>query len=74
MRDTTGLAADAAAFNYLGPPEWVDDDDVTLAFNIVAAIDRRHRESCRYYRSGSPFEYDLVRMLYTSKRDIEIAR
>ena len=74
LRDTTGLAADAAAFNYLGPPEWVDDDDVTLAFNIVAAIDRRHRESFRYFRSGSPFEYDLIRMLYTSKREIEIAR
>jgi len=33
-----------------------------------------HRESFRYYRSGSPFEYDMIRMLYKSKREIEIAK
>ena len=32
------------------------------------------RESFRYYRSGSPFEYDMVRMLYTAKRKIEVAK
>lgn len=74
LRDTTGLAADYAAFTYLGPPAWVDDDDVELIFSAVAAIDKRHRESFRYYRSGSPFEYELIRMLYTSKREIEIAK
>jgi phospholipid-binding lipoprotein MlaA len=72
LRDTTGVVTDAVAFSYAGPPAWVDDDDVTLAFNIVAAIDKRHRQSFRYYRTGSPFEYDMVRMLYTAKREIEI--
>jgi len=72
LRDTTGVVTDAVAFSYAGPPAWVDDDDVTLAFNIVAAIDKRSRQSFRYYRSGSPFEYDLIRMLYTAKREIEI--
>ncbi len=74
LRDTTGLVADTVAFGAAGPPAWVDDDDVTLIFNGVAAIDKRHRESFRYYRSGSPFEYDMMRMLYTSKREVEIAR
>lgn len=74
LRDTTGLMADALAFRAVGPPAWVDDDDVTLMFSGVAAIDKRHRESFRYYRSGSPFEYDMLRMLYTSMRQIEIAR
>jgi phospholipid-binding lipoprotein MlaA len=72
LRDTTGVVTDAVAFSYAGPPAWVDDEDVTLAFNIVAAIDKRSRQSFRYYRSGSPFEYDLIRMLYTAKREIEI--
>lgn len=74
LRDTTGLVADSLSFSNYGPPAWVDDDDATLAFNIVSAIDKRHRQSFRYYRTGSPFEYDLIRMLYTAKRKIEIAK
>ena len=72
LRDTTGLVTDVVAFNNLGPPAWVDDDTVTLVFSGVTAVDKRHRESFRYYETGSPFEYDLIRMLYTAKRDIEI--
>jgi hypothetical protein len=32
----------------------------------------RYRQSFRYYESGSPFEYDLVRYLYTKKGQVEI--
>jgi len=74
LRDTTGLLTDAVAFSVAGPPAWVDDDTTTLVFNGVAAVDKRHRESFRYYQSGSPFEYEMIRMLYTSKREIEIAK
>lgn len=74
LRDTTGLVTDYAAFTYAGPPAWVDDDDVTLIFNGVAAVDRRHRQSFRYYQTGSPFEYEMIRMLYTAKREIEVAK
>ncbi len=74
LRDTTGIVTDAVAFSLAGPPAWVDDDDITLAFNITTAIDKRHRQSFRYYRTGSPFEYEMIRMLYTSKRKIEIDR
>lgn len=74
LRDTTGLVTDAVAFGTLGPPAWVDDETTTLVFNGVAAVDKRHRQSFRYYQSGSPFEYDMIRMLYTSQRKIEIAK
>jgi phospholipid-binding lipoprotein MlaA len=74
LRDTTGVVADAVAFSNLGPPAWVDDDDVTLAFNIVTAIDKRHRVPFRYYGTGSPFEYEMVRLLYTSQREIVIQK
>lgn len=74
LRDTTGLVADSALFSVAGPPAWVDDDTTTMVFNGVAAVDKRHRESFRYYSSGSPVEYDMLRMLYTSKREIEIAK
>ena len=74
LRDATGTLGDAAVFYYAGPQAWVDDDDVTTAFNAVSAVDKRHRESFRYYRTGSPFEYDMIRMLYTTKREMEIAK
>ena len=35
-------------------------------------IDKRYVQSFRYYESGSPFEYDLVRLLYTKKRRLDI--
>lgn len=74
LRDTTGLVADTLAFNSLGPPEWVDDDTVTLVFTGVAAVDKRHRMPFRYYETGTPFEYDMVRLLYTSQREIFIKK
>lgn len=73
LRDATGLATDSALF-YLGPPNLVKDKAIRWTFTGVAAVDKRHRQSFRYYRSGSPFEYDMLRMLYKSKREIEIAR
>ncbi|MFV0436246.1 MAG: VacJ family lipoprotein [Desulfopila sp.] len=74
LRDTTGLATDFVAFNYGGPPAWVDDKDIELIFSGVSAVDKRHRQSFRYYQTGSPFEYEMIRMLYTSKREIEIEK
>ena len=74
LRDTTGLVTDTVAFAVAGPPAWIDDDATTMVFTGVAAVDGRHRQSFRYYRSGSPFEYGMMRMLYTSKREIEIAK
>ena len=74
LRDTTGTVVDASAFSFLGPPAWVDDDDVSLVFSGVTAIDKRHQLSFRYYRTGSPFEYEMIRMLYTAARELEIAK
>ena len=73
LRDTTGLVTDAVAFSAIGPPAWVDDDDVTLVFTAVSAVDKRKRIPFRYYGSGSPFEYEQIRLLYTKKRELDIA-
>lgn len=72
LRDTTGLVTDAVAFSLVGPPAWVDDDGTTMAFTAVSAVDKRKRTPFRYYGSGSPFEYEEIRMLYTKKRELEI--
>ncbi len=72
VRDTTGYAADSVAFTFLGPVAWVDDTLVSSAYGGVVALDRRHRTPFRYHQTGSPFEYDLLRMLYTIKREYDV--
>jgi len=44
----------------------------SLAWTGVYAIDRRANIPFRYYETGSAFEYEMVRMLYATKRDIEV--
>jgi phospholipid-binding lipoprotein MlaA len=71
-RDTTGLAADMAAFSLVGPIAWVNDPAVSAAYSVMYAVDRRYRIPFHYGQTGSPFEYELVRMLYTIKREIDV--
>ena len=77
LRDTTGLVVDTVAFSLAVSEvesEWMKDNDVSLIFSGVAAVDKRHRQPFRYYATGSPFEYELVRTLYTSGREIAIEK
>lgn len=41
---------------------------------LIDAIDTRARVDFRYFESGSAFEYETVRWLYTTMREIEVAR
>jgi phospholipid-binding lipoprotein MlaA len=74
LRDTTGIVTDSVLFNVAGPAAWVDDDTTSLVFAGVAGVDKRKRMPFRYYGSGSPFEYEQIRMLYTKKRELDIAQ
>jgi hypothetical protein len=35
-------------------------------------LDQRHQVGFRYHQSGSPLEYDLVRLIYTKKREFDV--
>lgn len=74
LRDTTGLAGDSAAhYFYLNQPTDMDKNiGWGAAFTGMDAVDTRHNIPFRYYQTGSPFEYDLVRLLYTKKRELDI--
>ena len=73
LRDATGIAADAALLWAITPAALSD----SLAYNFtrfgLQMIDLRHRTAFRYFETGSPFEYDLVRLIYTEKRKLDIA-
>jgi len=74
LRDTTGKVADLLTFNSIDLLNLSEHQKRDLAFTLTNSIDSRHQVKFRYYQTGSPFEYELVRLLYNKKRDLDIAR
>lgn len=76
LRDTAGLAADSTAqYFYLAQPTDMDENiEWGVAYEGMYLIDKRHTIPFRYYQTGSPFEYDLLRLLYVKKREIDVAQ
>lgn len=70
LRDASGMAL-GAGVDYTVDLAGVYTSDEALATGTVYAVDARANVDFRYYASGSPFEYDMVRILYTQKRLIE---
>lgn len=73
LRDGTGTVVDLASYYFTFPTGATD----TLAYRAgvygLYPIDLRRGIPFRYYQTGSPFEYELVRLLYTQRRKFEIA-
>jgi phospholipid-binding lipoprotein MlaA len=77
VRDTGGLVVDAVVYSVMVSAiineldmDSSDEDILKLSLAALRAIDLRSRQSFRYYRTGSPFEYELIRMLYIRARQI----
>ena len=70
LRDAGGLAVDFVAVT------WLTDDVFGMNGNggwlvfyyIMTGVDSRAKNPFEYYQTGSPFEYELIRMLYTNAR------
>ena len=62
IRDTGGLAFDSAVFYAVDPFNFDHNEDLGWIYRGVGAVDARHQNEFRYYRSGSPFEYDMIRL------------
>jgi phospholipid-binding lipoprotein MlaA len=74
VRDTTGTATDTVAFSVIDP---FGTSSIQTKYPPIFAtnvVDARYKQPFRYYSTGSPFEYELVRMFYTQKRKFEIER
>jgi phospholipid-binding lipoprotein MlaA len=74
LRDGTGTLVDAIVINEirneaLGLETWQK-----WTWSILRAIDLRAHIAFRYYETGSPFEYEWVRLLYTTKRQLDVER
>jgi phospholipid-binding lipoprotein MlaA len=74
VRDTSGLVVDSVGFSLLIPSDVRSSAAYLGTAYGLRPIDRRSNTAFRYYRTGSPFEYDLIRLIYTRTRELEIAR
>lgn len=76
LRDTGGLAVDSglsyALYTAIDPFGGSSNSGaLDLGFTGLGAVDARHQQSFRYYESGYPFEYNMVRFLYHEQRELE---
>lgn len=74
LRDGLGLSTDFAAEYVLDPVGLEDHPGRRLVYWTLFTVDKRDRTEFRYYQTGSPFEYTLVRLVYTNYRELEIER
>ena len=74
LRDAAGLIADSVAFSYALPNGIETEPAYRTAQLGLQPIDERHRTAFRYFETGSPFEYELVRFVYMKKRELDILK
>jgi phospholipid-binding lipoprotein MlaA len=73
LRDGTGILTDFATYYFTLPSAVADARAYQGGTYLLYPIDTRSNVPFRYYQTGSPFEYELVRLLYTQRRKLEIA-
>jgi len=77
LRDGTGQVVDALAFTFILPSAVTGPTARIFYYSTnygLRPLDVRSQVAFRYYGTGSPFEYDLVRFLYTEKRKLDIEK
>jgi phospholipid-binding lipoprotein MlaA len=74
VRDTGGLLTDSTVMSAIDPLGLEGHPQRQIAYYTLYPIDTRAHIPFRYYETGSPFEYEYVRMLYTTKRKMDIEK
>jgi phospholipid-binding lipoprotein MlaA len=74
LRDAAGLAGDAIGVTFAVPSSVQGDPAWIAARWGLQPIDIRYRTAFRYYSTGSPAEYEILRFLYTRMREIDVER
>jgi phospholipid-binding lipoprotein MlaA len=76
LRDTAGFAVDTGitygVYTAVDPfGNTGNSMAISAGITAMEGVDMRHQQNFRYYDSGYPFEYYMVRFLYHEKREIE---
>ena len=71
LRDGIGTITDSFAVSPLLPD---DHPDRKIIVYPLRFLDERAKTSFRYYQTGSPFEYELVRLFHSTKRNLDVLK
>ena len=77
LRDAAGVGVDYAADYNIDLLDLNDDankDDIRIGLGLLNVVDARKNTAFRYYETGSPFEYELVRYAHGQLRQIQIEK
>ena len=79
VRSASGFVVDSgihyAIKSAIDLPKYVRrGDDILAGVTVLKVIDNRHSQPFRYYDSGYPFEYELVKFLYRQKRELAVLK
>lgn len=72
LRDGLGRAADSLALSVVDPLDLNDHPKRNIGYYPSLIVDTRATTAFQYYETGSPFEYELVRLLFVTKRQLDI--
>ena len=73
-RDSVGILFDNAMYYPIDPVNVPSGRDYQTLFTGARALDTRHKTAFRYFETGSPFEYEMVRFLYFKMRELEVKK
>ena len=67
-------AVDAAFLGFLDPLELNSNAARGVIYYPFLVVDTRATTAFQYFQSGSPFEYELVRKLFATKRSLDVGK
>lgn len=73
LRDTTGSLGETIAFILVDPFNFDQNSAYSFPYGFLNALDTRNQMDFRYHMTGSPFEYEMIRLLYDKSRKLKIA-
>lgn len=74
LRDGVGLIPDFYVQSTLQEAVFDDAAEVQIPITLLNAVNTRANVPFRYYETGSAFEYETLRWLYSTKRELDIAK
>lgn len=74
LRDGVGLLPDFYVQTTISETIFDDAWEVQLPVTLLNTVNTRANVPFRYYETGSAFEYETLRWLYSTKRELDVAK
>ena len=74
LRDGVGLIPNFYVQTQISETIFDDAAEVQIPVTLLNSVDTRANVSFRYYETGSAFEYETLRWLYSTMRDLDVAK